>query len=163
MLNFVKIISIFLLFFVISCSSSYEKLSKSTFEISDPLSNHLFNEYKNKAEFEAQKMHDWNSAKLYSEKALLAAQNKEVLPQKISYWKIDPNKKLDLIKGYNNLMIIYEDSVLIDPLNLAKAISSIDCWSEQQEEKWQTWDINLCKDELFNCNASNIYDSVSKI
>ena len=37
----------------------------------------------------------------------------------------------------NNLMTIYKDAKVIDPLNLAIAISSLDCWSEQQEENWQ--------------------------
>ena len=31
-------------------------------------------------------------------------------------------------------MIIYDNALLLDPFNLAKAISSLDCWSEQQEK-----------------------------
>ncbi len=48
----------------------------------------------------------------------------------------------------------------IDPFNLAKAISSLDCWSEQQEENWQTWDINSCKNDFLNA-MHNIYEKIS--
>ena len=51
-----------------------------------------------------------------------------------------PKKNIDEIRiAYDNLMTIYKDAKKIDPFNLARAISSLDCWSEQQEENWQTW------------------------
>jgi OOP family OmpA-OmpF porin len=115
-----------------------------------------------KADFEAKYMHDWNSAKLYSEKALKAAEGIKILPQPISYWKIPTKERLNIIKAYNNLIIIYDDALLLDPFNLAKGISSLDCWAEQQEENWQTWDINKCRDDyleaihiLYNNIAEN--------
>ena len=68
---------------------------------------YLLNEYKIKATFEAEEMHDWNSAKLYSEKALKSLKTDKIYPQKISYWKL-PQKSVSEIKiAYNNLMIIY--------------------------------------------------------
>ena len=51
--------------------------------------------YKEKAEFEAKEMHDWNSAKLYSEKALKAARGGKILPQHIDYWKIPLDNSLE--------------------------------------------------------------------
>ena len=150
MQSLLKILLILGLLFLISCSASYEKLSNGTFIHSNEFSKHLFETYKIKADFEAIEMHDWNSAKLYSEKALAAIEGEKILPQKISYWKIEPAKRFDIIKGYNNLMTIYDDALILDPYNLAKAISSIDCWSEQQEENWQTWDINKCRDDFIN-------------
>ena len=39
-------------------------------------------------------------------------------------------------------------NIINDPQNLAKAISSLDCWAEQEEEKWQTWDIDKCKNDF---------------
>ena len=145
-----KILLTLSILFVISCSASYEKLSSETFDYPNEFSKHLFEAYKIKADFEAIEMHDWNSAKLYSEKGLAATKGEKILPQKITYWKIEPTKRFDLIKGYNNLMIIYNDALIVDPYNLAKAISSLDCWSEQQEENWQTWDINKCRDDFIN-------------
>jgi OOP family OmpA-OmpF porin len=144
------IILFFSSLFLISCSASYEKLSKNTFIPPNEFSKHLLKAYKSKADFEAIEMHDWNSAKLYSEKALSAIEGEKILPQTISYWKIEPIKRVDLIKAYNNLMTIYNDALTQDPYNLAKAISSLDCWSEQQEENWQTWDINKCRDDFLN-------------
>ena len=145
-----KIILSLSFLFILSCSASYEKLSKESFNPPTTLSKHLMEAYKTKADFEAQEMHDWNSAKLYSEKALAAIKGEKILPQKITYWKIEPSKRFDLIKGYNNLMTMYDDALNLDPYNLAKAISSLDCWSEQQEENWQTWDINKCRDDFIS-------------
>ncbi|MDA9749019.1 hypothetical protein N9U75_02580 [Pelagibacteraceae bacterium] len=115
---------------------------------SSNFNQYLFNEYKKRATFEAKKMHDWNSAKLYSEKALKGLRVENIFPEKITNWKL-PNDKVNDIKiGYENLMSIYEKAKVIDPQNLAKAISSLDCWAEQQEENWQTWDIDGCKEEF---------------
>ena len=105
-------------------------------------------------------MHDWNSAKLYSEKALRALDGENIYPEKISYWKIPLNRVADIKSGYNNLLSIYEEAILIDPINLAKAISSLDCWSEQEEEKWQTWDIDKCKND-FHSAMHGIYENIS--
>ena len=104
--------------------------------------------YKEKANFEAEKIHDWNSAKLYSEKALEAAKGGKIEPENINYWKIPKEHQNQIKLAYDNLMSIYESALIHDPYNLANAISSLDCWSEQQEENWQTWDINNCKDSF---------------
>ena len=160
-----KLIRIIIIFFslisLFSCSSSYEKLTKTNFNPKNEIDKHLLKAYKEKADFEANEMHDWNSAKLYSEKALDSAKGKKILPQKISYWKIPTDKRLEIIKGHNNLMSVYENSLSLDPYNLAKAISSLDCWSEQQEENWQTWDINRCRDDFLNA-MHTLYDAISE-
>ena len=158
---FSKIIIIFLILPVFSCSSSYKKLTKASFSPPNEFSKHLFTAYKEKADFEAKEMHDWNSAKLYSDKALNAASGKSILPEKIEYWKISPEKSNEIIAGYNNLMVIYNDAIKIDPFNLAKAISSLDCWAEQQEESWQIWDIKKCRDDFLNA-MHLIYEKIEK-
>ena len=57
-------------------------------------------------------MHDWNSAKLYSEKALKAAKGKNFYLKILSYWKISKkDKNFEISKGYNNLMIVYDDAL----------------------------------------------------
>ena len=66
----IKIILSLSFLFFFSCSSSYEKLRKGSFNPPTTLSKYLVEAYKTKADFEAQEMHDWNSAKLYAEKAL---------------------------------------------------------------------------------------------
>ncbi len=149
-----------ILIFLAGCSASYKELS--TIEINKPknFQEHLLSEYKKRATFEAEDMHDWNSAKLYSEKALKSLETDEIYPEEISYWKL-PEENINEIRiAYDNLMTIYNDAKKIDPFNLARAISSLDCWSEQQEENWQTWDINNCKNDFLNA-MHNIYENIS--
>ena len=127
------------------CSASYEELKKTQIKKPQTFNDYLIKEYKNKAEYEAEEMHDWNSAKLYSEKALLALNGKEVLPEDITYWELPKNTVNEINQAHKNLMVVYSEAKISDPQNLAIAISALDCWSEQQEEKWQIWDINKCK------------------
>ena len=151
-----------LLIFLGGCSASYKQLS--TMENKEPknFQEHLLSEYKKRASFEAEEMHDWNSAKLYSEKALKSLETDEIYPEEISYWKI-PEENINEIKiAYENLMTIYKDAKNIDPFNLARAISSLDCWSEQQEENWQIWDINNCKNDFLKA-MHNIYEKISTL
>ena len=156
-----KFLLIITFFFLYSCSASYEKLNNSNFSPPNDFSNHLFDMYKEKANFEAKKMHDWNSAKLYSEKALDAAAGKKIVPENINYWKIPKEHRSQIKLAYDNLMAIYEPALIHDPYNLANAISSLDCWSEQQEENWQTWDINNCKDSFLE-SMHKIYKNLTK-
>ena len=101
--------------FFISCSSSYDFLSKNSFYPSDDFSKYLLKEYQQKADFEAIEMHDWNSAKLYSEKALNAVDGITVEPEVISYWKIPKQHHADLEKAYDNLMKVYEVAIKANP------------------------------------------------
>ena len=64
--------------FLEACSSSYKQLSNDNHQPKDSFSKYLLDSYKVKADFEAKKMHDWNSAKLYSEKALEAIKGKRI-------------------------------------------------------------------------------------
>tara|TARA_B100000927_G_scaffold279208_1_gene262625 strand:- start:408 stop:1229 length:822 start_codon:yes stop_codon:yes gene_type:complete len=121
---------------------------------------YLLNEYKLKATFEAEEMHDWNSAKLYSEKALKSLETDKIYPEEVSYWKLPDENVEEITIAYDNLMSIYNDAKVKDPMNLAKAISSLDCWSEQQEENWQTWDINSCKEDFLK-TMHNIYEKIA--
>ena len=157
MLRLFIIISVFLV--LSACSSSYEKLKIMGSVEGRAFEKNLFIQYKNKAKFEAEQMHDWNSAKLYSEKALLAAKGEQIKPQKLDYWKISQEKINELHIAYSNLMIIYNQAINSDPYHLAIAISSLDCWAEQQEENWQTWDINRCKNDFLN-SMHQIYKNI---
>ena len=138
------------LLIITACSASYEKLKTVDSRTNNTFTKNLLETYKQKATYEAEEMHDWNSAKLYSEKALNALVGAEVKPQKMTYWKLSKKHIFELTQSYNNLMIIYNEAKIIDPYNLAIAISSLDCWAEQQEENWQTWDIKKCRDDFLN-------------
>ena len=154
------IVYLFMSIFFISCSSSYDFLSKNSFYPSDDFSKYLLNEYQQKADFEAKEMHDWNSAKLYSEKALNAVDGITVEPEVISYWSIPEQHHAELEKAYDNLMKVYRTAIKTNPYDLAVAISSLDCWAEQQEENWQTWDIENCKNGYLNA-MHNIYNTIN--
>ena len=145
-----------LLIFLGGCSASYKQLS--TIENKEPrnFQEHLLSEYKKRASFEAEEMHDWNSAKLYSEKALKSLETDEIYPEEISHWKIPEENIREIKIAYDNLMTIYKDAKKNDPFNLARAITSLDCWAEQQEENWQTWDINSCKNDFFNADRKSV-------
>ena len=142
-----------------ACSASYKDLSNISYTPPTKFTKHLMDSYTTKANFEAKKMHDWNSAKLYSEKALAAAKGKKIKPEKVVYWKIPKDKVKELQIAYENLMIVYDNAIEKDPYNLAVAISSLDCWAEQQEENWQTWDIERCKDDFLKA-MHQIYNKI---
>ena len=153
----------FLVLIVLSaCSTSYRELSNNEYTPPTKFTKHLLEVYKTKADFEAKEMHDWNSAKLYSEKALFAATGKKIKPEKITYWKIPKDKVKELKIAYENLMIVYDNAIEKDPYNLAVAISSLDCWAEQQEENWQIWDIERCKNDFLKA-MHQIYNQIETI
>ena len=139
-----------LLIIVLSaCSADYKELSSMKVTKKANFQNYILNEYKAKATFEAKEMHDWNTAKLYSQKALKSLKTDNIYPEKITYWKLPKDKIKEIKTAHENLLDVYKDGKINDPYNLAKAISSLDCWSEQQEENWQIWDINQCKEDFF--------------
>ena len=156
-----KLILLLSLFFLAACSAAYEKVKEIDTKNPKNFKEHLLYNYKINASFEAEEMHDWNSAKLYSEKALRALSGENIYPEKITYWKLPIEIVKDIRSGYNNLLSIYDEAIIKDPKNLAKAISSLDCWAEQEEEKWQTWDIDKCKND-FHTAMHDIYNLLTE-
>ena len=156
-----KLILLIPLFFLMACSAAYEQVKEIDIKNPKNFQEHLLYNYKINASFEAEEMHDWNSAKLYSEKALRALNGENIYPEKITYWKLSAEKAKDIRSGYKNLLSIYDEIIIKDPKNLAKAISSLDCWAEQEEEKWQTWDIDKCKND-FHTAMHNIYNLLTE-
>jgi OOP family OmpA-OmpF porin len=144
-----------------ACSAAYDQVKEIDIKNPNTFQQHLLNNYKINASFEAEKMHDWNSAKLYSEKALRAFDGENIYPEKINYWKLSTEIAKDIQTGYNNLLSIYDEAIIKNPKNLAKAISSLDCWAEQEEEKWQTWDIDKCKND-FHAAMHDIYNLLAE-
>ena len=69
--------------FLGSCSASYRQLSNIEEKKPINFQEYLLSEYKKRATFEAEEMHDWNSVKLYSEKALKSLETDMIYPQEI--------------------------------------------------------------------------------
>jgi len=159
-MNLSKLLLFLPIFFLMACSAAYEQVKEIDTARPKTFQQHLLYNYQKNASFEAEEMHDWNSAKLYSEKALRALGGENIYPEEINYWKIPSDKAKDIKSGYNNLLSIYDKALIKDPKNLAKAISSLDCWAEQEEEKWQTWDIDKCKND-FHAAMHGIYNIIS--
>ena len=157
-LNLILIIP---LFFLMACSAAYDQVKEMDIKNPNTFQQHLLNNYKINASFEAEEMHDWNSAKLYSEKALRAFSGENIYPEEITYWKLPTEIAKDISSSYNNLLSIYDEAIIKNPKNLAKAISSLDCWAEQEEEKWQTWDIDRCKND-FHTAMHDIYNILTE-
>ena len=147
-MSFVKLFLILPILFIMGCSAAYEKVKELDTTNPKTFKQYLLYNYQKNASFEAEEMHDWNSAKLYSEKALKALNGENIYPEQITNWNLSKEKAIDISLGYNNLLSVYDEAIITDPKNLAKAISSLDCWAEQEEEKWQTWDIAKCKDDF---------------
>ena len=142
------------------CSADYKKITNNDYSSKDPFYNTLISEYKKMADFEASEMHDWNSAKLYSQKVIKASKEKPIKPEEISKWNIKKDNS-ELNKAYDNLILIYEKAIKQNPLNLAKAIVSLDCWAEQKEEGWQLDHIEKCKHDYLQA-MHLIYDDITK-
>ena len=156
-----KLILLIPLFFLMACSAAYDQVKEIDIKNPKNFQEHLLYNYKINASFEAEEMHDWNSAKLYSEKALRAFRGKNIYPEKITYWKLPAETAKDIQSGYSNLLSVYDEAIIKNPKNLAKAISSLDCWAEQEEEKWQTWDIDKCKND-FHTAMHDIYNLLTE-
>ena len=156
-----KLILLISLFFLMACSAAYDQVKEIDIKNPKNFQEHLLYNYKINASFEAEEMHDWNSAKLYSEKALRALNGENIYPEKITSWKLPAETAKNIRSGYKNLLSIYDEVIIKDPKNLAKAISSLDCWAEQEEEKWQTWDIDKCKND-FHTAMHDIYSLLTE-
>ena len=156
-----KLVLLIPLFFLMACSAAYDQVKDMDIKNPKTFQQHLLNNYKINASFEAEKMHDWNSAKLYSEKALRAFSGQNIYPEEITYWKLPTEIAKDISSSYNNLLSIYNEAIIKNPKSLAKAISSLDCWAEQEEEKWQTWDIDKCKND-FHTAMHDIYNLLTE-
>ena len=142
------------------CSYNYNELSKVKEREPTNFQEQIFVEYKREATFEAEQMHDWNSADLYSKKAIKSLETDNIYPEEIDHWKLPKDKVKEIVISYENLIKVYDEAKIIDPFNLAKAILALDCWAEQQEENWQTWDIERCK-ENFIKSMHSIYEKIS--
>ena len=104
-LNLILIIP---LFFLMACSAAYDQVKEMDIKNPNTFQQHLLNNYKINASFEAEEMHDWNSAKLYSEKALRAFSGENIYPEEITYWKLPTEIAKDISSSYNNLKGVVE-------------------------------------------------------
>jgi OOP family OmpA-OmpF porin len=132
----------------LSACGAYDVAELKTRDIdSSTFGGAVAEEYRKFVAFEADQMMDWSDANYFAAKALkvlddpIAAQ-----PENYKNWNIDQQFVDDLEVGQGRLRIAMR---LFSPeegaVNLAKAITSFDCWVEQAEEGWQIDHIAACQ------------------
>lgn len=104
-------------------------------------------EYRKFVAFEADQMMDWPDANYFAAKALRVLSDPAAAqPEDFSKWNIDEQFLEDLEVGDKRLRVAMR---LIQPeegaQDLARAITSFDCWVEQAEEGWQIDHISACQ------------------
>lgn len=109
---------------------------------------HLAANYRELVIFEVDEMYDWFDGRHYADKAQAAAAGSRVMPDDLENRKIaDPNALTALRTQHTRLLAALNGGAIQKaPVQMALAQAKFDCWAEQQEEGWQTWDIAACRD-----------------
>lgn len=94
--------------------------------------------------------YDWYSSQLFAEKGLMVAYGNNVEPENPADW--DVGGSLEELLEARDLMekAMRPDVYATYPRKLAQAHFYYDCWVEQQEEAWQSTDIELCRTQFFD-------------
>jgi OmpA-OmpF porin, OOP family len=132
----------------LSACGAYDvaELKEKTIDTSS-YSGAVAEEYRKFVTSEADQMMDWQDAGYFAAKALKVLDDPTAAqPENYKDWNIDQQFVDDLEVGQGRLRIAMR---LISPeegaVNLAKAITSFDCWVEQAEEGWQIDHIAACQ------------------
>lgn len=140
-------IGLCLITFLSACGArDVAKLKGKTIDTST-FSGAVAEDYRKFVTFEADQMMDWPDANFFAAKALKVLDDPTAAqPEDYANWNIDEKFIGDLRVGQGRLRMAMR---LIAPEeganNLAKAITSFDCWIEQAEEGWQTDHIAACQ------------------
>lgn len=98
---------------------------------------------------EEEKAYDWYSSIYFAGKGLEAAYGKDVAPEMPEDWNIPADKLSELQAAREKLMAVMTPDIMKqEPTRLANAQFYFDCWVEQQQENWQTDDIEFCRDSM---------------
>jgi len=116
----------------------------------------LAREYKDFALFEADEMKDWPDAAHFGEKSLAAGAGVQTPPEDPKNWNLPEANRGEIAESRARLMLALQQGADVRwPETAAKAQAKLDCWIEQQEENWQTWDIARCR-EAFQAAMNEI-------
>ncbi len=116
----------------------------------DSFSQNLAREYRDLANFEANRMMDWRSAELFARKGLAAAAGDQVEPFTLSDWNLPQASVPELTDARARLMNVFARGAREQhPVEAATAQAKFDCWVEQQAENVNPDHIATCRDEFF--------------
>lgn len=111
----------------------------------DAFQTALAHEYLNFSESEAAQ-YDWVDSQHFARKGLSAIYGNDVAPEEIANWNVPQEDVPELEKARATLLaLLTADNRQKMPEKLARVQYFYDCWIEQQEENWQTDDIESCK------------------
>lgn len=108
----------------------------------------LAREYLAFSESEA-RQYDWVDSYHFADKGLRAAYGQEVAPENPADWNVEEALRPEFAEARERLIAAFTPQNLeAKAETAARAQYFYDCWLEQQEEAWQTEDINACKEGL---------------
>ncbi len=91
--------------------------------------------YKKFANNQQNKFFDYADALHFAKKGLLAAEGKNVLPEPLTNWQLDPGAHAELAQARSQLVGVLDAGGRNEkPTDAATAQLKFDCWIEQQEE-----------------------------
>ncbi len=116
----------------------------------DSFTDVLAREYRDLANFEANRMRDWHSAERFAQKGLAAAAGEAVEPFSLADFNLPADSLPELTDARARLMTVLEASARQSaPLEAATAQAKFDCWVEQRSEGVNPDHIATCRDEFF--------------
>lgn len=108
----------------------------------------LAENYRDLAVYEADRMHDWGSARRFAEKARQAADGDQVAPEDPNEWDLGGQAN-EVTDGYRRLVsLLNEGAAQRFPNEAATAQAKFDCWVEQAAEGHQFDHIAGCRDDF---------------
>lgn len=143
-------IALALLFPVTGCTSfALDELKRTTPE-GPAFTRNLAREYLKFASVEAAEMYDWPDSRHFAVKGLRSAAGEAVAPEALEEWML-PRAVLPALAASRARLVALLDGGAREraPEAAARAQAAFDCWVEQQEEDWQTDDIEACRTRLF--------------
>jgi outer membrane protein OmpA-like peptidoglycan-associated protein len=118
-------------------------------EYTDTYSRLLALEYFDLAIYEYFDMGDKVDGEYFFCKAMQAAKGQYPLPESLEDWTVSRRNYEALKWAREDYMdMLYNDGVIDDPVNMAKAQVAYDCWLEQQAEGVQELETRICKKEF---------------
>lgn len=124
----------------------------------DTFSRLLAIEYLSLSNYEYHEMGDKADGKYFFSKASLASKGEYPLPEDLECWTVPRKNYHDLKWAREDFMdMAYNDGMVNDPVNMAKAQVAFDCWLEQQAEVDGAEEAAICRKE-FQDRLSTAYD-----
>jgi outer membrane protein OmpA-like peptidoglycan-associated protein len=118
-------------------------------EYMDTYSRLLALEYFDLAAYEYFDMGDKVDGEYFLCKAMQASKGEYPLPESLDDWTVSRKNYESLKWAREDYMdMLYNDGIIDDPVNMAKAQVAYDCWLEQQAEGVQELETRICKKEF---------------